>query len=266
MHARFPVPRMRGARKWETKMKNVWRRENVTTSKLERFGRLVYKDTSKLLKPSIFPVCGPRVAHSPEELLLSCFRVQHSGFAWEVWEYGPNLRRGKQHQPNNWIIEWPNETACAAERINRLHHFPLGIHCFPSLSLSISQFLSCFSSFPLLSFFLSLAPFYPILLPSFHFPIISPVFLCRCCFTQYSYFSLTFSCLPPCLSSLFPSLFCFVFSFSLTVKPFKHLSVAVAPPPLLFLFFLLHSVVFNIYAASIKGTANQYIKSILDFY
>lgn len=213
------------------------------------------------------------LSHSPTEPQLSCFRVRLGRSAWEVWVCGPNPRRGKQHQPNDWIIEWPNETACAAERINKLHRSWLGIHCCPSLPfhLPVSLSLSFFSLSHSFSFSLS-----PTLLISFScymsfslFPIVSaPLSLSVLLSRSFSPSSNSSRCHLP-------------FSFSLFVLFFplyKTLLSTAAVPVLLLLpslFLSFHpawqtwrgiSVVFNIYSDSIEGMTNQYIKSILDFY
>lgn len=60
----------------------------------------------------------------------------------------------QEHPPNDWIIEWPNETACALKWINSLQHSPLGIHCYACLPSHL--LCLCFLFLPFLSFFLFL--------------------------------------------------------------------------------------------------------------
>lgn len=121
-----------------------------------------------------------------------------------VW---PEPSRGKQHQPNNWIIEWPNETACAAVRINRLHHSPLGIHCYPSLLFHLPISLLPSFPFPHSFCFLSLPLFFSQALTICHFVFLLLsvlIFLSLCLAVSLSRclslpFSFTFVFLPlPC--------------------------------------------------------------------
>ena len=115
MLAHFPVTWMREARKWETQMKNVWSRENVTSSKLERFGDWSIKTHLKLLKLSISPVSRP--------MLLLSF----------TWGYSQGETTSTKW-PNNWMTKW-NSLRCWVDQYTL--YSPLGIQCCPSLTISV---------------------------------------------------------------------------------------------------------------------------------
>lgn len=176
----------------------------------------------------------------------------------------------REHQPNDWIIEWPNETACAAKWINSLHPSLLGIHCYASrpshLHFSLLSFLSLSHSF--LTFLTS---------------------CCCCAILSFSYYLLS----SPVSSLLSRSLTLFVGVFqslshlpfplslpllsiqvalcrvflSFSIKPFKvsclHQQFQSPSASFSFPLFILHCmerrhpVVFNIYSASIASMTNH---------
>lgn len=142
-------------------------------------------------------------------------------------------RREKQHQPNDWIIEWPYETACAAKQINKLHHSPLGIHCYSP------------PAFQLLILYLA----------SFSFPLLlsGALQLCHVVFVPlHLYFFLS---IPPPL---------FYLSLSLVSNPQPCFHLPLRLPPL-FISHHKHGGCVLMCTASITGTTNQCIKSILNF-
>lgn len=148
----------------------------------------------------------------------------------------PKPSWGKQHQPNDWIIEWPNETACAAERINRLHHSPLStllpLSPFPAPNFSHSFFVPLHFSFVSLLFLLHALTMRYFVLSFIACPLFLSLFarflsIPPCCLLPFSIFFFLLLSFLVCLHIFSPPLFLH--------KPFR--LVCLQRPVTIFFFF-----------------------------